>query len=40
MSHAYYVCDVFTAQRYAGNPLAVVPDATGLSVMVAEGVLR
>lgn len=29
--YSYYVCDVFTEQRFGGNPLAVVPDARGLS---------
>ncbi|HEX3907347.1 MAG TPA: PhzF family phenazine biosynthesis protein [Mycobacteriales bacterium] len=27
----YFVVDVFTTEAYAGNPLAVVPDADGLS---------
>lgn len=27
----YVTVDVFTSERFAGNPLAVVPDATGLS---------
>lgn len=31
MSHPFYVCDEFADQRYAGNPLAVVPDAIGIS---------
>jgi trans-2,3-dihydro-3-hydroxyanthranilate isomerase len=28
---AYVTLDVFTATRFAGNPLAVIPDARGLS---------
>ena len=31
MSYTYYICDVFTDQRFGGNPLAVLPDAEGLS---------
>lgn len=31
MRYRYYTCDVFTARRFGGNPLAVLPDATGLS---------
>ncbi|MCW5747316.1 MAG: PhzF family phenazine biosynthesis protein [Alphaproteobacteria bacterium] len=30
-SHAFVTVDVFTDQRFGGNPLAVFPDATGLS---------
>ena len=26
----FYTCDVFTEQRFGGNPLAVIPDARGL----------
>lgn len=28
---AYFTVDVFTSERFAGNPLAVIPDARGLS---------
>ncbi|MDE1995638.1 MAG: PhzF family phenazine biosynthesis protein, partial [Rhizobiaceae bacterium] len=28
---AYITTDVFTSERFAGNPLAVIPDARGLS---------
>ncbi len=28
--YRYYTCDVFTRERFGGNPLAVVPDARGL----------
>lgn len=31
MKFRYYICDVFTGTRFAGNPLAVLPDASGLS---------
>lgn len=30
MEYRYFICDVFTNQQFSGNPLAVVPDATGL----------
>jgi len=31
MRYRYYLCDVFTDVRFGGNPLAVVPEADGLS---------
>jgi trans-2,3-dihydro-3-hydroxyanthranilate isomerase len=31
MSYRYYLCDVFTDRRFSGNPLAVLPEAQGLS---------
>jgi trans-2,3-dihydro-3-hydroxyanthranilate isomerase len=31
MRYRYFTCDVFTTQRFGGNPLAVLPDAAGLS---------
>jgi trans-2,3-dihydro-3-hydroxyanthranilate isomerase len=31
MKYRYYTCDVFTDTRFGGNPLAVLPEATGLS---------
>jgi trans-2,3-dihydro-3-hydroxyanthranilate isomerase len=31
MRYRYYTCDVFTERRFAGNPLAVLPEAAGLS---------
>ena len=31
MRYQFYTCDVFTDQRFGGNPLAVFPDATGLT---------
>lgn len=31
MKYKFYTCDVFTETRFGGNPLAVLPDATGLS---------
>lgn len=36
-SYHFYQIDVFTNQAFGGNPLAVIPDATGLS---AEDMLR
>ncbi len=31
MKYRFYTCDVFTNERWGGNPLAVLPDARGLS---------
>ena len=31
MRYRYCTCDVFTERRFGGNPLAVLPDAAGLS---------
>lgn len=31
MRHRYYTADVFTSHAFGGNPLAVLPDARGLS---------
>ena len=30
-SYSFCACDVFTDRRFGGNPLAVVPDARGLT---------
>ena len=30
MRYTYFICDVFTRERFGGNPLAVLPDARGL----------
>lgn len=31
MNYLYYTCDVFTDKRFSGNPLAVLPNASGLT---------
>lgn len=31
MRYRFYTCDVFTTSRFGGNPLAIFPDARGLS---------
>ena len=31
MQYKYYICDVFTKKRFGGNPLAVLPEAEGLT---------
>ena len=31
MSYAFHTADVFTDHLHGGNPLAVIPDARGLS---------
>jgi len=38
--YSYYICDVFTEQRFGGNPLAVIPDARGLSDAQMQQVAR
>jgi trans-2,3-dihydro-3-hydroxyanthranilate isomerase len=36
----YYTCDVFTNKRFGGNPLAVIPDARGLSRKQMQKIAR
>ena len=31
VQYKYYICDVLTKKRFGGNPLAVLPEAEGLS---------
>ena len=31
VQYKYYICDVFTKKRFGGNPLAVLPEADGLT---------
>ena len=31
VQYKYYICDVFTKKRFGGNPLAVFPEAEGLT---------
>ena len=31
LQYKYYICDVFTKKRFGGNPLAVLPEADGLT---------
>lgn len=38
--YVYYLLDVFTSQPFGGNPLAVVPDAIGLSDREMQGIAR
>jgi trans-2,3-dihydro-3-hydroxyanthranilate isomerase len=40
MRYRYYTCDVFTAQRFGGNPLAVLPEAAGLSSADMQRIAR
>jgi len=39
-SFKYYICDVFTNQRFGGNPLAVFPQATGLGTQQMQSIAR
>lgn len=36
----YYICDVFTDQRFGGNQLAVLPDARGLNSAQMQQIAR
>lgn len=40
MRYRFYTCDVFTDTRFGGNPLAVFPDATGLSTEQMQQIAR
>jgi trans-2,3-dihydro-3-hydroxyanthranilate isomerase len=40
MQHAFYLCDVFTDRPFAGNQLAVVTDAVGLSEATMQRIAR
>jgi trans-2,3-dihydro-3-hydroxyanthranilate isomerase len=40
MRYRFYTCDVFTNKRFGGNPLAVLPKASGLSVAQMQQIAR
>ena len=40
MKVRFYTCDVFTDTRFGGNPLAVIPDATGLTTEQMQLIAR
>ncbi len=40
MRYEFVICDVFTTQRFGGNQLAVIPDASGLSTARMQQVAR
>ena len=40
MRYRYLLCDVFTATRFCGNPLAVLPEAAGLSAGQMQKIAR
>lgn len=40
MPHSYVIADVFTERAYGGNPLAVLPDAGGLSDAQMQAIAR
>jgi trans-2,3-dihydro-3-hydroxyanthranilate isomerase len=40
MQHRYFICDVFTEKRFGGNPLAVLPDARGITGAQMQRVAR
>jgi trans-2,3-dihydro-3-hydroxyanthranilate isomerase len=40
MRYRYFLCDVFSGVRFGGNPLAVLPDARGLSAERMQQIAR
>jgi trans-2,3-dihydro-3-hydroxyanthranilate isomerase len=40
VKYRYYICDVFTETRFGGNPLAVLPEAIGLSTQQMQQIAR
>jgi len=40
MKYNYYTCDVFTDQRFGGNQLAVLPEASGLNDKQMQQIAR
>ncbi len=40
MRYRYFLCDVFTDRLFGGNPLAVLPDARGLSDRLMQQIAR
>lgn len=38
--YRFYICDVFTGSRFGGNPLAVLPEAEGLSGSQMQQIAR
>ncbi len=40
MRYRYYICDVFTEIRFGGNPVAVLPEAAGLSDELMQKIAR
>lgn len=40
MKYAFYTCDVFTGNPFGGNPLAVLPEAEGLSDAQMQQIAR
>ncbi len=40
MRYKYYICDVFTDQRFGGNQLAVLPEAEGLTDTQMQQIAR
>lgn len=40
MPYRFVLCDVFTDRQFAGNPLAVIPDAVGLSDTQMQQIAR
>lgn len=39
-SYKYYICDVFTKERFGGNQLAVIPEAEGIEEKILQKIAR
>ncbi len=40
MQYRYFICDVFTDERFGGNQLAVLPEADGLTDLQMQQIAR
>ena len=40
IAYRYYLCDVFTRRRFGGNPLAVFPEAEGMTAVQMQQLAR
>ena len=40
VQYKYFICDVFTKKRFGGNPLAVLPNAGGLTDKQMQQIAR
>ena len=40
MKYPFYTCDVFTSDRFGGNPLAVITRAEGLTTVQMQNIAR
>ena len=40
MNYRYFICDVFTKEKFGGNQLAVFPEAVGLSEIDMQNIAK